>query len=350
MMGPNNKKPRMKLAENKYIIYFVLGFNLFIYSSIIIFQILRWIGVRYDLMLWDFYINMTIYISLPIPKVQEIYYYYNSITLTNRLTIFIYNIIYWPVLLLWLSFVKVLLIICRVLEFYITLIDLLLDLTRLFIFYLDTDLDEFVRKHPVFDSRTEFFVDKRLINLINYMNSTLPRFYTYIPRILIQKYDYMCSIIWKHFDFNLPNVAWVYTAFSLMYFVCILYIHWIVSHLQIIAENHFSLLILITGIMNDLLYWCYPWLYRYDFVESFSIPTYMDFLHNHRHPRGVNVILVLVICNFLDKAFNTNIFPRLGAFLEKVFFKLRDKWLYLKSRKFLLFVTVVVFVLLPKLS
>lgn len=350
MKGQDFKKKIMQLAQSKHTYLLFLGFMLFIYCSILIFQIFRWLGFSYYLVFKDFYLNILLYSSLPIPKIQQVYYYYTSVHLTNPLVIIIFNFFYCQAVAFWVLSLKLLLLICYVLELYITAIDLLLDLTRFFIFYADTDVKEFVRKHPVFDARTEFFVDKRLLNLMSYLNETLPSYYTYIPRILIKKYDYICSVIWNYVKSNFPNIALVYTAFSFIYFIWVLSVYCIISTLDIVSENYFSILILFTGIMNDLLFWCYPWLYHYNFVDSFSISTYIDFLHSHKHPRGVNVLLLFMISNFLDKAFNTNIIPKTCTLVRFLFFKLKGIWVYLKCRKLLFFVVMVVFLALPKIS
>lgn len=343
-------KNHQRWYNSRYVYYLSLGVPLFIYASIIIFQILRLMGVQYDIILWNFYIDVLFYQHLFTLKIQVVYYIYTGIYLNNYIYIFILNFFYWPISIVCILILKILLVLCYFFKLYLITIDLLLDLTRFFIFYLDNDLDEFVRKHPVFDSKTEFLVDKRLIWLMNYLNNVVPNYYMYIPSLLVNKYDLFCSIIWRYFKINYPVIALVYTAISFFYFTFLVMLNWITLQLQIISENYFSLLIFIPGIMDDILQWCYPWLNRYDFVSSFSIPIYMEFLHTHRHPRGVNIIIFLIISNFLDKAFNTLILLSVFNFFLNLFKNLNNVWLYLKNRKLLLFVFVLVVLGLPLLT
>lgn len=345
-----NIKKNMQQAYRKHAHIWFLSFMFFIYSSIFFFQILRWFNINYIYLFYDFHIKILLWDTFPTPKIQEVYYFYTSTPLTNRLLTIIYNFFFYQFMAFWVLFLKILLWICWFFNAYIITIDLLLDLTRLFIFYADTSVEDFARKHPKFDSKTEFFVDERLINLISYINSTIPNYYAYIPCILIKKYDYICLVIWKYVSLNFPNVALLYTAFSVIYFICLLYMYIIISALDIVAMNYFSVLIFFTGITGDLLYWCYPWLYRYDFLNSFSIPVYVDFLHSHKHPRGVNILLLFFISNFLDKILNVNIIPRFCSYVLVLFLKLKNAWMYLKSKKLLFFTFMVVFLALPKIS
>lgn len=350
MKRHDNKKKHVKFMETKFAYYFGLGFTLSIYLSILFFQILRWAGLRYNLLFWDCYTNIMIFEMLPIPKFQEVYYYYIGTSINNRLLVFMWNFLYWPVTLIWLAIVKFLSIFCYCLYLYIVAIDLLLDLTRFFIFYADRDLTEFIRKHPVFDVKTEFFVEQWFLRLMDYCTNTIPSFYTYIFRIIFQKYDYICSVVWRYVRDNYEYIALIYSLISFPYFMVLLIWFKLNIYVTIVAENYFSILILLSGLSDNFLYWAYPPLYRYNFLGDFSLPTILHFLNNHRHPRGTNLLIFIFIADTIDQLFKTNILFSIFMFFSNLFFRIKNIWLYLKKHRFLLFILTVVFLGLPKIT
>jgi len=347
MKKPNFKKHIYQVVTS-YTYLFILYLPIFIYVSMFIFQFLRFVDLRYSLIFADFYKNVRFYELLPVLDVQAVYYYYTEIKLTSRMFSFMLGCLYYPIILIWLLFLKQLSFFCYLVEIYIISIDLLLDLTRFFIFHVDTDLVEFISKHPVFDSKTEFLVDKWFLNLMSYFNDTVPTFYSYLPKLLVKKYDYICSTIWRYFKYNYPFVALVYTAISFFYFLPLVMLHWVAWSLQDVALNYFFLVTPVAIIMTELLHWCYPWLDHYDFASAISIPVYMEFLHEHKHPRGVNLIIFFIVSNFIDKAFNTSILLTLfDVYLLNCFKLMKKLWIYLKNNKLMLFTILVIFFGLP---
>lgn len=350
MKKHDNKKKHVKFMETRFAYYFGLGFTLSIYFSILLFQILRWIGLHYNSIFLDCYANIMIFEVLPTPQFRKIYYYYTGVSINNRLLIFMLNFLYWPVTLIWIMIVKFLSIFCYCLYFYIISIDLLLDLTRFFIFYADKDLSEFIRKHPVFDVKTEFLVEQWFLRLMDYYSNTVPSFYTYIFRVIFQKYDYICSVVWNYVRDNYEYVALIYTLISFPYFMVLFMWFKLNIFITDIAENYFSILMLFSGLSNNFLYWAYPWLYKYSFSSNFSLPTILHFLNNHRHPRGTNLIIFIFVADTIDQLFKTNILFSIFTFFSNLFFRIKNMWLYLKEHKFLLFILTVVFLGLPKIT
>lgn len=347
-MKKQNFKKHIYWTVTSYIYSFILYLPILIYVSMLIFQFLRLTDLQYSLIFAEFYKNVGFYEFLPAPSVQTLYYYYTETELTSRVFSFMLSCLYYPIVLMCLLFLKQLSFFCYLFEIYITFIDLLLDLTRFFIFHVDTDLQEFINKHPVFDSKTEFLVDRWFLDLMSYFNDTVPNFYLYLPKLLLKKYDYMCSATWHYFKYNYPFVALVYTAISFFYFLPLVMFHWIAWNLQEVALNYFFLVTPIAIIMTELLHWCYPWLDYYDFASSISIPVYMEFLHEHKHPRGVNLVIFFVVSNFIDKAFNTSILLTLfDVYLLNSFKLVKKLWIYLKNNKLILFTTVIIFFGLP---
>lgn len=348
MKKQNNRKHVYSIINN-YAYSLFLYLPLFIYVSMFIFQLLRFTGLQYNLIFAYFYSNVNICSLAPIPKVKIVFHYYTNVELSSYFFIFVLNCFYYPIVLIWLTLLKQLSLFCYLVETYIIVIDLLLDLTRFFIFRVDTDLDEFISKHPVLDAKTEFLVDQWFLDIMSYFNDTVPSFYMYLPKLLLKKYDYVCSVIWNYFKYNHQYIAWVYTAISFFYFLPLVMLHWIAWNLQEIALNYFSLITPIAIFMTELLHWCYPWLDRYDFASAISIPVYMEFLHDHKHPRGVNLIIFFVVANFIDKLFNMKIlFTLFDIYLLNLCSRIKKIWIYLKNKKSLLFVVLLIFFGLPK--
>jgi len=50
MKRPDEKKKHVKMMESKYAYYLGLGIPLFTYASILIFQLLRFLGIPYALL------------------------------------------------------------------------------------------------------------------------------------------------------------------------------------------------------------------------------------------------------------------------------------------------------------